>query len=749
MTYTSEVLADSPSVWLRLNESSGTTAADSSGNGRSFTAPTAPAWGAASLVPSTPDAAVSISSGAQALSRGPESWMFSADYTIEGWIKTTSDNVLVASIDDVSQGFGNSRRRFLFGLGGASFGNTPGALMLWVYYAPANHGEIFGGPALNDGLPHHVVAVVDTTLTQTIKLYVDGVMVASTSTAGITLTGSLSDRPFAIGTGYNGSNTTYFAPFNGELDEVAFYSSALPESRVVAHYTAGTSTVLNASVGAALPSLDAMAAVSVPQAITVKTGADLPSLDTSTAVLVPILARGSADLPGLGVTSSALVLNPVSATAAADLPGLEVAASIAVTEPLTIVADASLPSLDASSQVAVTGAPMPAVPVWADAGLPSLDVGSAVQVPLPLGALLNPLQVVSPAAISFAGAEDTADPPAQAGPAGASDVWVRIPSSITATLVLTWAGPAVGLEVWDAPPDGVATDVDALGFQAASTTGSLTADVGESSAVYARVYPLSTADNTGSGTLTWTLTARETSQISLVAFGDVYDPPSRLTVDVMSATAGQGLEFELDGVALSQATADESGLLLKWGLLIDATPGTHTLLVRDVTTSQVDQVTFTVVQQTGSGQTVTPTPSTPGIGASPDPVVRWIVLGIAPGATPYVFPNNPSQMDSPHPKRQITSEFTTHPGGQPILFEGEPVPAAWTIEGTAFNQAHYEALDGFQAANERYWVIDHLQRAWLCTFERIDWSELKDRSHPWAHRYRILLNIYEGPVVLT
>jgi len=68
----------------------------------------------------------------------------------------------------------------------------------------------------------------------TLTLYVNGAAVATTTVAGIvnTSTGIL-----AIGrTG--GSSSDYF---NGQIDEVAVYPTALPAARIGAHYAAGVS----------------------------------------------------------------------------------------------------------------------------------------------------------------------------------------------------------------------------------------------------------------------------------------------------------------------------------------------------------------------------------------------------------------------------------------------------------------------------------------------------------------------------
>lgn len=95
-------------------------------------------------------------------------------------------------------------------------------------YAVADDGTVF-----STGVWHHVVGTWDNT---TIKLYVDGVEVAtSTSTTGSL--GGFSTAPLNIGR--RGLGDYYF---DGSIDEVAVYESTLSPARILAHYNAGISS---------------------------------------------------------------------------------------------------------------------------------------------------------------------------------------------------------------------------------------------------------------------------------------------------------------------------------------------------------------------------------------------------------------------------------------------------------------------------------------------------------------------------
>ena len=117
-----------------------------------------------------------------------------------------------------------------------------------------------------------------------------------------------------------------------------------------------------------------------------------------------------------------------------------------------------------------------------------------------------------------------------------------------------------------------------------------------------------------------------------------------------------------------------------------------------------------------------------------------------PGGEVLTFPTNPARMSNPHAARVFNTEHTTSPHGQPLTFEGEPVAVEWSVEGTCLTQAFYEALERFQARAQRFYAVDHLDRVWVVTFEALDWTQLRDPRYPWGHTYRARLLIYAGPL---
>src|SRR5687768_14439861 len=89
MSYDSEVLADSPLVYLKLDEPSGTTAADSSGNARDFTSASVTV-GAATVMPYG-TSSYDFNGSSSQVSLADAAWQRPAAFTVEAWIRP--DNV--------------------------------------------------------------------------------------------------------------------------------------------------------------------------------------------------------------------------------------------------------------------------------------------------------------------------------------------------------------------------------------------------------------------------------------------------------------------------------------------------------------------------------------------------------------------------------------------------------------------------------------------------------------------------------
>lgn len=215
--YAIAVKAGSPSMYLQMNEGTGTTASDSSGNGRNATL-TAPATLAAttSMVGA---GAMTVGGGYAVVPYG--SWMNAAAFTWEAVIYSTSTSV--AAWQHVLDRDSSAGRVFQF----AVLGN--GAMQLVQTAAGAKFGaSVFaaaGSVAINRKV--HVAFSYDAGV---VRLFVNGVQVATDT--GYALSGA---SPLAIGLGYGGaSGTPIVAPFSGQIDEVVFTPRALSAAELAA-----------------------------------------------------------------------------------------------------------------------------------------------------------------------------------------------------------------------------------------------------------------------------------------------------------------------------------------------------------------------------------------------------------------------------------------------------------------------------------------------------------------------------------
>jgi hypothetical protein len=216
--YQDVVLADHPIAYYRFEETSGTTAHDTSGNSNDGTyvngvvlnQPSAPQLGHAGKF----DGIAAFVNTARTVS---------TDFTLELWINTTATSLTGSEAYE-----GN----------GLLWSDVGGAANDFVV-AMLNNGLAFdtGNPdvnltsadAINDGRWHHLVA----TRTQgaNVEIFVDGVSRGTATT---------NDNPLDGNPVINiGGNTLDSRYFSGLVDEVAYYPTVLSAERIKAHFVAG------------------------------------------------------------------------------------------------------------------------------------------------------------------------------------------------------------------------------------------------------------------------------------------------------------------------------------------------------------------------------------------------------------------------------------------------------------------------------------------------------------------------------
>jgi PKD repeat protein len=221
-TYSQTVLADSPLAYWRLGETSGTSAADASGNGRTGSYVGAPTLGAPGAL-SEANTAVGFNGSSQYVNVPYAAALNPAQFTVEGWAFITGGQGTYRSLVTSRDYSTNNARGFVIY---AAADNT------WQLWNGAGAGwSIAYGPAVTLNQWTHLVGTYDGT---TMRLYVNGTLVASTAAGYVQNT----QRPLRIATGRTESTPTFYLP--GRVDEVAVYASALSEARVQAHFAART-----------------------------------------------------------------------------------------------------------------------------------------------------------------------------------------------------------------------------------------------------------------------------------------------------------------------------------------------------------------------------------------------------------------------------------------------------------------------------------------------------------------------------
>lgn len=228
LIYKDEVLADSPWLYWRLDETSGTTASDLSGNGRNGTYVNSPNLNQSPLI--SVDKSIDLDGTNDYVSYTPGTAV-TGNFTYECWINADS------------------------------FSSFPGLVSGWNANSSGNYGSILlvsdsgvveiyaanstftdwsytdnTGYTLSTGTTYHLVFVNDDT-NDTAKLYVNGVEQYSAS--GKTTAMGMVNASKVLSAG-RATTSNYF---NGKVDEVAIYTTALSATRILAHYKAGVNGV--------------------------------------------------------------------------------------------------------------------------------------------------------------------------------------------------------------------------------------------------------------------------------------------------------------------------------------------------------------------------------------------------------------------------------------------------------------------------------------------------------------------------
>jgi hypothetical protein len=223
--YEAGVINDSPNVYWRLGDPTGaTTLVPTVGTG-DLVISGSPTLGAAGLQSSDTDTSVTFASGQYAEVNGVNPLSGTA-FSVEFYINTTDAST--ACIMEVYSGTSASGVDDDVGFNASI--TSGGVLDFFAARTDSSSNlRLQSTVAINDGVPHHVVVTM--TSGNTGKVYVDGTDRTSTASA---LNGSGGFLPGRVRIG----GTAAANNFDGTLDEVAIYPTALSAAQVADHYAA-------------------------------------------------------------------------------------------------------------------------------------------------------------------------------------------------------------------------------------------------------------------------------------------------------------------------------------------------------------------------------------------------------------------------------------------------------------------------------------------------------------------------------
>ena len=222
MSYTSTITADSPLMFWELNETSGTTAADSSGNGKTGTYAGGYTQGSTPLI--TAGNAV-VFDGSSGKVTSPALSTITGDFSAEFWAKVTP-SAGYGQADNFGAYGGLSKNRMIIRPGGYYFsvwiGGTervvqfnPGGdihtnkVIYWCFQRSGTSLLVFRGIVGTDSSPQQIDSL------------------AGVATTAVDLSGALANEP----------NSASW--FKGPMDELALYAVALSSTQRNNHYSAG------------------------------------------------------------------------------------------------------------------------------------------------------------------------------------------------------------------------------------------------------------------------------------------------------------------------------------------------------------------------------------------------------------------------------------------------------------------------------------------------------------------------------
>jgi hypothetical protein len=227
--YPSTILADHPIAYYRLEETSGTTAVDSSASGlfpgTYVTSGSYPLLGQPGI--DTNSIALSVSQPSSVTAGYYPEFNQQAPFSFEIWAKpiSTDPGNNRCPIGNWS-GWGLDSGWYVY--------QSAGAPNTFALVCDSANGTWLTSPAFNLFSWCHLVGTYDGT---NMSFYMNGALVGTHSAAGYVAN---TVNPLALG---NRSDASGYGAFDGGLDEFAYYTNALTAAQVLAHYQVGTNSI--------------------------------------------------------------------------------------------------------------------------------------------------------------------------------------------------------------------------------------------------------------------------------------------------------------------------------------------------------------------------------------------------------------------------------------------------------------------------------------------------------------------------
>ncbi len=225
VTWDSEIAIDNPKFWAKLNELSGTSAADSGFAGLSGSYVNSPTLGQSPLI--NQNTAVVFDGSTQYATFAVSSNQFADNtFTMECWVNPTdiSNSPTIIHVGDNSAGG--------TGIGFNLIIQPDGSLIFTTYSGGFVNASTSGGLIVN-GVTSHVAVKIDSSTS--VRFYIDGAFEEQVN-VGWGSIGLHGTNPLKLGTLKQTGFTNFFA---GKMDEFVLYDYLLDDARITAHYNAG------------------------------------------------------------------------------------------------------------------------------------------------------------------------------------------------------------------------------------------------------------------------------------------------------------------------------------------------------------------------------------------------------------------------------------------------------------------------------------------------------------------------------